>query len=395
MNPPSIPISIYIHMPWCVQKCPYCDFNSHKATPILPEQQYIKQLCTEWDLRKPALQGRSIHSIFIGGGTPSLISPNLINHLLNHISSSCKFSENIEITMEANPGTVDSKHFIALPKTGINRISLGVQSFNEQHLKMLGRIHNSKQAKKAFDLARDAGFNNINIDLMHGLPGQNIQQALSDLEQGIQLQPEHLSWYQLTIEPNTHFAKYPPHLPQDETLAEIQHQGEKYLSRNKYNKYEVSAFCANNKICEHNKNYWSFGDYIGIGAGAHSKISCNDGKIYRCWNHKHPKRYLQLKLNSNQQQENHFPGACSSSFDIKLLQENDLIIEFMLCCMRLNKPISKSLFECNTNLSWNTPKLQQRLNLAAQQDFISLEKNTISVTSHGKRYLNELLEIFI
>lgn len=402
-HPHNIPFSVYIHMPWCVQKCPYCDFNSHAVRGKIPQQSYIQQLCKEWDsLAKQASYGRPIHSIFIGGGTPSLIKPQLIEQLLAHITSQHTCEDKLEITLEANPGTLDKQHIQALPACGINRLSLGVQSFQAQHLKMLGRIHSAQQAVEAFQAARMAGFTNINLDLMHGLPGQNVSQAINDLEQAVALGPEHISWYQLTLEANTYFARFPPRLPDDSALAEIQAQGQAYLQKKGFIAYEVSAYCKANAACRHNLNYWNFGDYLGLGAGAHSKITHPDGRVTRHSNLKHPKAYLQAQTNP----ANNFIYAGKS--EIKkppstgylhsqhtILQAYDLVLEFMLCALRLSKPIKKQLLTQRTGISWQNQDLQKSITQAASKKLMHITAETFTPSTLGARYLNELLEIFL
>ncbi|MEY8262974.1 MAG: radical SAM family heme chaperone HemW, partial [Bermanella sp.] len=287
------PLALYIHVPWCVRKCPYCDFNSHQAPASLPEQDYVQALLD--DLRGDAhwVQGRKIESIFIGGGTPSMLSVQAYEDLFSGLKQQLDFAADIEITLEANPGTFEAEKFAGYRKLGINRLSIGIQSFQDPQLKKLGRIHSAQQATAAVQMAIDAGFDNFNLDLMHGLPGQDLALALSDLRQAIALKPSHISWYQLTIEPNTEYFKYPPKLPQDETLWDIQEAGQALLAEHGFQQYEISAYAQEQRQARHNINYWQFGDYLGIGAGAHGKITLpNDNKIVRSNKTRLPKDYL-------------------------------------------------------------------------------------------------------
>ncbi len=266
------PLGLYIHLPWCERKCPYCDFNSHESSHI-PEQRYVEALLADLATDLPLVQGREVDTLFIGGGTPSLFSAAAIAQLLAGIASRVALADSLEATMEANPGSAEADKFAGFAQAGINRLSLGIQSFDDKRLQALGRIHNSDQAHAAIELARTSGFDSFNLDLMHGLPGQSRAGALADLRHAITYQPPHLSWYQLTIEPNTVFHKRPPLLPVEDTLADIQDDGEHLLASEGYNQYEVSAYSTQGFECRHNANYWSFGDYLGIGAGAHGKIT--------------------------------------------------------------------------------------------------------------------------
>ncbi len=288
----NIPLSLYIHIPWCVRKCPYCDFNSHALLEDLPERDYIVRLL--WDLQnhKRHWLNRPIHSIFIGGGTPSLFSFHGYRQLFSALRNELNISDNIEITLEANPGASEQQRFQGFREAGINRLSLGVQSWQPQKLLKLGRIHDDKQAAAAVDMAKAAGFTNFNIDIMYGLPEQTIEEALCDLQTTLAHQPTHISWYQLTLEPHTYFHRFPPQLPGDETQWQMQEQGRQILQSAGFVQYEVSAYCRDQHYSCHNLNYWQFGDYIGIGAGAHSKITHEDGSVERYWKIKNPRDYL-------------------------------------------------------------------------------------------------------
>lgn len=290
------PLSLYIHIPWCVQKCPYCDFNSHALKHEIPEQDYVQALIKDLDddITRFKLTNRHLHSVFIGGGTPSLFSPSAIQSLLSQVFQRFEVNDDIEVTLEANPGTVEADKFTGFAQAGVSRLSIGVQSFESDKLIKLGRIHDSNQAINAAQLAKSCGVKSFNLDLMHGLPNQMLTNALDDLSQAIALAPDHLSWYQLTIEPNTAFHSKPPKLPQDEILWDIQEQGIKLLADAGYQQYEISAYSKPNVQSKHNLNYWRFGDYLGIGCGAHGKITdFNSNKIYRTVKVKHPKGYLQ------------------------------------------------------------------------------------------------------
>nr|MBP8262565.1 radical SAM family heme chaperone HemW [Pseudomonas sp.] len=271
------PLSLYVHIPWCVKKCPYCDFNSHAAGPSLPEEAYVDALLADLEAEREQAQGRPLRSIFFGGGTPSLFSAKALGRFLDGAQQRLSFSEDIEITLEANPGTFEQAKFTAYRQLGINRLSIGIQSFQDSKLKALGRIHDGGEAVRAADMARAAGFDNFNLDLMHGLPEQTLEEALADLHLAIAQQPSHLSWYQLTMEPNTQFWSQPPSLPEDDILWDIQEAGQALLAEQGYAQYETSAYARPQRQARHNLNYWTFGDFIGIGAGAHGKLSHADG----------------------------------------------------------------------------------------------------------------------
>lgn len=370
-------LSLYIHLPWCVKKCPYCDFNSHELKTDLPEDDYIDCLIEDFKSHLPTIEGRIIKSIFFGGGTPSLFSANALERLLKNLAHWIKFSEDCEITLEANPGTVEQTRFKNYVDIGINRISLGIQSFQSEKLKLLGRIHNDIEAHKAIDAVKKAGFINFNIDIMHGLPNQSIDEALSDLEQALNHEPTHLSWYQLTIEPNTYFYRHTPILPNEEILEKIEQQGLKLLKKNGLIRYEISAYSIQEKQSVHNKNYWLFGDYLGIGAGAHSKLTI-ENKVMRHWNHKSP--YSYMKKNE---------AFISNKIQI---QQQDIVFEFMLNALRLFHPISFCLFEQRTGLDRHI--LKKPLDLAIQKGLLK-NKPYIETTALGKKFLNDLCRIFL
>lgn len=378
------PLSLYIHIPWCVQKCPYCDFNSHALKGAIPETDYIQHLLTDLstDLEryKIALQGRAIHSIFIGGGTPSLFSAEGIAHLLAEIQKRIAFNSNTEITLEANPGTVEAERFIGYAQAGVNRISMGIQSFEPEKLLKLGRIHNNQEAIQAIKYAQHSanfGLNSFNIDLMHGLPNQSVQQALDDLTQGIALNPPHLSWYQLTIEPNTMFYYRQPTLPDDDKLWEIFEKGHQLLINAGYEQYETSAYAQKGHQCQHNLNYWRFGDYLAIGCGAHGKITYPTGEIYRFSKTKHPKGYMRGEY---------------------LYEQNEIILadrpfEFFMNRFRLLEATPKIEFEAYTGL--NAEIVRPIMDKAIAKGFIIETAYSWQITQHGKLFLNELLEYFL
>jgi oxygen-independent coproporphyrinogen-3 oxidase len=380
-----IPLSLYIHIPWCIRKCPYCDFNSHAApsgSSGLPEKAYVQALLTNLASELPHIWGRKLESIFIGGGTPSLFSAESIDELLCGIRALLPFRPNIEITLEANPGTFEQDKFTGFRQAGINRLSVGIQSFNAQHLQALGRIHNRDEALRAADIARTAGFDNFNLDLMFGLPQQTQDQALQDLQQAIDLQPTHLSWYQLTLEPNTLFYKQPPPLPDDDAVAEMQFAGQQLLSESCYTQYEVSAYARPSIECRHNRNYWEFGDYVAIGAGAHGKITNPaNANITRYHNHRQPAEYMQHAMH----------GTARSGEQV--LTAADLSFEFMLNALRLRDGFPLKLFTERTGLA--TDHLKAGLDQALQRGLLDVEGEHIRPTALGWQFLNEVMQLFL
>ena len=375
------PLSLYIHIPWCIQKCPYCDFNSHAQKGEIPEQDYIHHLLQDldndlWRFRE-SIRERKLHSIFIGGGTPSLFSSGAIKQLLQGIESCLPFVDNIEITLEANPGTVEAGRFNGYVEAGITRISMGIQSFNDDKLQRLGRIHRAAEAKIAVDFAKISGLQSFNLDLMHGLPNQTLAEALDDLRQAVELAPPHLSWYQLTIEPNTLFAYRPPKLPDDDELWDIFEQGHQLLTAAGYRQYETSAYAKPGFQCEHNLNYWRFGDYLAIGCGAHGKLSFSHGEILRFSKTKHPKGYLRGEY---LYEEKNVPYA-------------ERPFEFFMNRFRLLDAVPKREFEAYTGLSQSTVKHQ--IDLAVEQNYVVENADFWQITKHGKLFLNELLELFL
>ncbi|WP_238349969.1 radical SAM family heme chaperone HemW [Pseudomonas sp. SWRI111] len=373
------PLALYIHIPWCVRKCPYCDFNSHTASPVLPEQEYVDALLADLDQDLHAVYGREISSIFFGGGTPSLFSAEALGRLLKGVEQRIPFASDIEITLEANPGTFEQEKFVAYRKLGINRLSIGIQSFQQEKLEALGRIHNGDEAVRAAGMARQAGFDNFNLDLMHGLPDQSLDDALSDLRQAIALNPTHISWYQLTLEPNTVFWNQPPVLPEDDTLWDIQEAGQALLAEHGYAQYEVSAYAQAGRPARHNLNYWSFGDFIGIGAGAHGKLSHPDGRIVRTWKTRLPKDYLN--------------PAKSFQAGEKSLTNEEMPFEFLMNALRLTAGVESRLYSERTGLSLDT--LAEGRREAEQSGLLQVEPSRLAATERGQLFLNDLLQQFL
>ena len=376
------PLALYIHFPWCVQKCPYCDFNSHELKRELDEKEYINALISDLEQELPSFWGRSISSIFMGGGTPSLFSPESIDQLISDLRARVTFAPNIEITMEANPGTVELGKFNEFRHAGINRLSIGIQSFNDDKLKSLGRIHGRKEAIRAAEQAHDAGFNSFNLDLMYGLPNQTLAQAVDDIETAIALEPKHLSHYQLTIEPNTFFHHQPPTTPDDDYLWEMQLACQTSLAKNNYAQYEISAYAKEGAQCQHNLNYWQFGDYLGIGAGAHGKLTnAPEQKIHRSWKVKQPKDYI-----VNAPTDKRISGE-------KLLNREDASFEFMMNALRLNNGFETEIFQQHVGLPISV--IEKQLKQAEEKEWISWDLKRIKPTETGRQYLNNLLEIFM
>ncbi len=377
------PLALYIHVPWCVRKCPYCDFNSHEAKGAIPEREYVDALIADLEHDLPRVWGRKLKSIFIGGGTPSLFAPESIDRLLSALRARLPFvSPDIEVTLEANPGTVEQGKFAELRAAGVNRLSIGVQSFDADALERLGRIHGAKEATRAAEQAHAAGFDNFNLDLMFGLPGQTPQAGANDVATAIALEPTHISYYQLTLEPNTQFAARPPTLPEDDAIAAIQERGQQTLAEHSYAQYEVSAYARADKQCAHNLNYWTFGDYLGIGAGAHAKISdAQTQSIQRLWKVKNPRDYLAAVPGST------YIGGEST------LTPADVGFEFMMNALRLNEGFETRLFAERTGLPLSV--VEAPLTLAQRKGWIEVTSAHIRATEQGQRYLNDVLEVFL
>ena len=374
------PLALYVHIPWCVQKCPYCDFNSHAQKQAIPEAEYVSALLDDLSADLAFVAGRTLSSIFIGGGTPSLFSAQAIGQLLAGIQERIPFDDNIEITLEANPGTVEAGRFAGYQSAGVNRFSIGVQSFNPLHLQKLGRIHDPAQAVAAAHQASALKLCSFNLDLMHGLPNQTLEQALDDLRQAIALAPPHLSWYQLTIEPNTAFGARPPRLPEDDTLWEIQERGHELLLAAGYRQYEISAYAKPGFECQHNLNYWRFGDYLGIGCGAHGKLTDpHTGTIHRTVKIKHPKGYLDPARPYLDQRWQ--------------VQSDELPFEYFMNRFRLFEPCPKQEFMDRTGLPLT--QIASRMQAAIQKELMADDGDVWRVTELGHRYLNVLLEGFM
>jgi putative oxygen-independent coproporphyrinogen III oxidase len=386
------PLSLYIHIPWCIRKCPYCDFNSHQANNDIPEVDYVAAL--RFDLEQDAVlaQGRKLTSIFFGGGTPSMFSANAIAQIIKDAERVIGFEPDIEITLEANPGTFEQEKFSGFRGAGVNRLSIGVQSFNDTQLKLLGRVHGREEALRAVDVARKAGFDNINLDLMHGLPEQSVDDAKADLAQAIALAPEHISWYQLTIEQNTAFYSAPPILPIEDTLADIQDEGQAMLANADYEQYEISAYAKNKQRARHNINYWQFGDYLGIGAGAHGKITqLEQARIIRLWKTRLPKHYLESavsnKISTNLGgHQNVFGGGND------ILSLESLPLEFLMNALRLNDGAPTDYLKERTGLQLNA--LEPQWAELTQKGLVEVVDDNLRPTEFGRRFLNRVLEAY-
>ena len=379
------PLALYIHIPWCLRKCPYCDFNSHEVRGAgssggeIPEQDYIAALIADFEQTLPRVWGRRISSVFFGGGTPSLLSGAAVDTILAAVRARMPLNPDAEITLEANPGTVEAKRFRDYRAAGVNRLSLGIQSFNPHHLKALGRIHDDTQARRAIDIAREH-FDNFNVDLMYGLPQQTVAEALSDIEAALAFEPPHLSVYHLTLEPNTYFHRYPPKLPDDDTSAEMQTQIETALAARGFDNYETSAFARPGARCRHNLNYWLFGDYVGIGAGAHGKISFPD-RVLREARYRQPRQFMEKALEGNAIQESHAVGG------------DDIGFEFMMNALRLNGGFEVSLFSERAGLP--LAGVLKPLQEAERRGLITRDHQRVTPTLLGRRFLNELLQLFL
>ena len=379
---PGIPISLYIHIPWCIRKCPYCDFNSHPVKNSIPEKTYIQALLADLQASINVIEQRPLHSIFIGGGTPSLFSATSIIQLIHGIHKLWPIHDSVEITLEANPGTFEQQRFRDFLNAGINRLSIGLQSLNDKKLQALGRIHSTSEAINAVKTAQDVGFTNINLDIMFGLPQQTIEQALSDVEQALTLQPKHFSWYQLTLEPNTLFYRQPPSLPKDDTIFLMQQQGQTLLTQQGFQHYEVSAYSMSGAICQHNLNYWQFGDYIGIGAGAHGKITSKQGNILRTQKLRSPISYLKAQQTRQSLLANQY-----------IVPSTERPFEFMLNALRLQQPLSYQLFEQRTGLTRND--IEPILKQAQQDGLIELDQQGLKKTTLGQHFLDDLVVRFM
>ena len=376
------PLSLYVHLPWCVRKCPYCDFNSYTMGDDAPRERYLDALLTDLDVESQRANGRELISVFLGGGTPSIFSPSQIGRLLDGVGKRFALNSDIEVTMEANPGTVECGDPVGYRRAGVNRLSIGAQSFSPEALAALGRIHSVDDIERAVGEAREAGFDNINLDVMYGLPGQSVEAALFDLEQGARLEANHLSWYHLTLEPNTVFHARPPAgMPDQEKSAEIQDQGQALLAELAFEQYEVSAYARDRKRCKHNLNYWSFGDYLAVGAGAHGKLSDHAG-VWRYAKPANPKQYLETTESGTQVS------------DPQPLAPPDRLFEFMLNVSRLNEGFTEQHFTARTGLP--VAALHKRLEAPVGKGLIELSAgDSWQVTPLGRRFLNDLQADFL
>ena len=378
----ALPLSLYVHIPWCARKCPYCDFNSHAAPDLLPETAFVDALLEDLTLALPSIWGRRVETVFFGGGTPSLLSPDAIDRLITGFRTLLPLSPEAEITLEANPGTVDAERFSGFRAAGVNRLSLGIQSFDDASLQTLGRIHNRAQAIAAIEAAART-FDSFNLDLMVGLPQQNVEAALADIEQALSFFPPHFSCYQLTLEPHTAFAANPPaNLPDDDSCAEIQDRLEERLSNAGYEHYETSAFAKAGHQCRHNLNYWTFGDYLGIGPGAHGKLTSHEG-VRRSMRHKLPKIYLGAA------------GTGSFTQTDEAIAGNALVGEFMMNALRLNAGFTTDIFERHTGLPWLI--ISRDVEAAIRDGFLEwvVAGKHLRPTLQGRRFLNVLLQRFL
>ncbi|MGH8579786.1 MAG: radical SAM family heme chaperone HemW [Gammaproteobacteria bacterium] len=374
------PLSLYIHLPWCVRKCPYCDFNSYRMRASVPEYAYIRALLSDLNHSSSLVDDRVVQSIFMGGGTPSLFSGEAICTLLDGVRGSLKVGHDAEITLEANPGTAEAHRFEAYREAGVNRLSLGVQSFRPEKLASLGRIHSGREAGDAFQLGRQAGFDNINIDLMYGLPEDTVEGSIEDVEHALALAPEHLSWYQLTLEPNTPFYRQPPPLPDEDIIAEIEQRGWERLRDSGFQHYEVSAYAKPGLQCRHNRNYWEFGDYLGLGAGAHGKISLPEKRVILRQGKRQPSAYIKAAGT---------PDSIETQYE---LTAEDLIVEFMMNALRLTQGFTKELFTARTGLPLGV--LNPALDLARQRGLLAVESERMQATAKGRLFLDNLLQFF-
>ena len=375
------PLSLYVHLPWCVRKCPYCDFNSYEARGTLPDLEYVDALLRDLRGELPLAQGRTIETIFLGGGTPSLFSGKAIARLLDGLRAEAPIAANAEITLEANPGAVDAAHFAAYRDAGVNRLSIGVQSFRDEKLRALGRVHGSAQAEAAVATARAAGFANVNLDLMYGLPGDDVRGAVADLERAVALAPEHVSWYQLTLEPNTAFERRPPALPDDDDVARIEEHGRALLAAHGYERYEISAYARRGRRCLHNLNYWQFGDYLGLGAGAHGKLTLLEaGEIARRAKTRNPRTYLQRA------------GGEGATSEERVATRAQAGLEFLMNALRVLDGTAVETFEMRAGQP--AAAIAAARAAATARGWLGSEPERLRATPAGLQRLNKLLELF-
>ena len=376
----DIPLGLYIHLPWCIRKCPYCDFNSHEKSGELPFDRYVDCLIADLNRQLPSVNERTVSSIFIGGGTPSLFPAAAIRQLMDRIRSSVSCATNMEVTLEANPGAADAARFAGYLDAGVNRLSIGVQSFRDRQLKLLGRVHSANDARDAYLAARNAGFSNINIDIMHGLPEDDVEENLSDLRSALDLQPEHISWYQLTVESGTAFARKPPQLPSHDDVAEQFDQGRALLESAGFRQYEISAYATSNSEARHNINYWEFGDYLGIGAGAHGKLTTETG-IYRSENRRGPASYMAQA------------GLQACSVMVGPIEEGSLVGEFAINALRLRGGYRETLFSERTGLCASL--IEKPLATATERGWLTRERGIVQPTELGFLFLSDVQLLFL
>ena len=375
------PLSLYVHLPWCVRKCPYCDFNSYESKGDLPDSDYVDALFRDLEAEIALAFDRPVQSIFIGGGTPSLFSGAAIRRLLDGIRSRIAVAAAVEISLEANPGAVEADRFTEFRDAGVNRLSIGIQSLRNPQLSALGRIHSAEEAVRAVGLAKSAGFDDLNLDLMYALPGDDVDGAVSDLEAAIDLAPSHLSWYQLTLEPNTAFYRRPPVLPADDVVIEMEERGRDLLSRHGYRRYEVSAYEQPGHRCTHNMNYWQFGDYLGIGAGAHGKTTTvHESSILRRAKQRNPRMYMEQA------------GSSAAVTVERIESPQQVVLEFMMNVLRLPEGISVACFEDRTGQSFGA--IEEPLQQAVRRGWMSADPGVLKPTASGLQMLNSVLAIF-
>jgi putative oxygen-independent coproporphyrinogen III oxidase len=376
----EIPLGLYVHLPWCIRKCPYCDFNSHEKSGELPFERYVDSLLADLQQQVGTTGGRTLTSIFIGGGTPSLFPTGAIRQLMDGIRNSVSCDPNIEVTLEANPGAADAARFAGYLDAGVNRLSIGVQSFRDRQLSLLGRVHSADDARQAYLAARRAGFSNVNIDIMHGLPEDDVEQSLSDIRSAVELQPEHISWYQLTIEPSTAFARNPPQLPMHDDIAEQFDRGRELLESAGYSQYEISAYATTNSQSRHNLNYWEFGDYLGIGAGAHGKLTTDTG-IFRTEKRRGPATYMSQA------------GGADSDVLVGPIEDTALVGEFAINALRLRRGYRETLFSERTGLCASL--IESPLATAVNRGWLTRDRGIVQPTELGFRFLDDVQLLFL
>jgi putative oxygen-independent coproporphyrinogen III oxidase len=375
------PLSLYVHLPWCMRKCPYCDFNSYEARGALPDLEYVDALLQDLRSEWPLAQGRRIETVFLGGGTPSLFSGEAVARLLDGIRAQTVLAVDAEITLEANPGAIDAARFAAFRGAGVNRLSIGIQSFRDEQLRGLGRVHDAEEAERAVATAKAAGFASVNLDLMYGLPGDTVAGSVADLERALALEPSHISWYQLTLEPNTAFERRPPRLPDDEVVTAIEHEGRALLAAHGYGRYEISAYARAGQRCRHNVNYWQFGDYLGLGAGAHGKVTLPDeGAIVRRAKARNPRTYRQQA------------GTAAAVVEERVATPPQAALEFLMNALRLLDGVPGAMFEARAGQP--LAAIAAQCSAAVAHGWLAPDAAELRATTVGLEKLNRLLELF-